>query len=308
MISQADLKKRWTAPNRAALTRGSCALAFALVLPLIACGDGGTPALTRLMEARRLSEELAADFAKSSDAANRAVMAETDQASATFAAEAEQASTRVSRTLVALEPLVAGLDFAEEVALLKKFRAEYARVVTIDREILGLAVENTNIKAQRLSFGSAYDAANRLSSALEQIVASNASADVVRARPLALTVLLRVRELELLYGPHIAEGDNAAMTKLEQQMSALLAGAREALDELARAGAGGRSLDVEPARAALADFVSIHDEIIKLSRRNSDVHSLALTLGEKRTLIGVCEAILAELRQSLMERSFPAHR
>ena len=214
----------------------------------------------------------------------------------------------MSRTLSTLEPLVASLQFAEEGRLLKTFRAAHDRVWTLDREILALAVENTNLKAQRLSFGPAYEAANTVGAALDAIVASIVGVDAARARSLASTVLLKVRELEVLEGPHIAEADDAAMTKLERRMTTLQSEARQVLDELANMSAAGRAADVEPARTALVGFLNVHDEILKLSRRNSDVRSLALSLGEKRTLTAVCEENLDELRQRLMERTFPARR
>jgi hypothetical protein len=275
----------------------------------LACTDAATPALTRLMEARRLTAELRVAFASATDAANRAVMADTDEASTQFANEARQATQTVQKDLDLLEPLVRGLDFTDETQLLATFRATFATYRALDNEVLGLAVENTNLKAQRLSFGPVREAADQLESALQPVLNGGArNPEALGAQALALRALLAVRQLQVLEAPHIAESDDAAMTRLEQQMATHSAEARTAIDELARAKEAQVRALVPSAVAALDKFTGIHAQIIKLSRRNSNVRSLALSLGEKRNLTGMCESSLRELSDQLIQRTFPATR
>lgn len=47
---------------------------------------------------------------------------------------------------------------------------------------------------------------------------------------------------------------------------------------------------------------------VKLSRRNSDVRSLALSLGRKRTVMAVCEDQLRTLDDALAKHQFTAAR
>jgi hypothetical protein len=49
--------------------------------------------------------------------------------------------------------------------------------------------------------------------------------------------------------------------------------------------------------------MSVNAEIVRLSRRNSNVRSLALTLGQKRTLTARCEEPLHSLQDALAARS-----
>jgi hypothetical protein len=49
-------------------------------------------------------------------------------------------------------------------------------------------------------------------------------------------------------------------------------------------------------------------QIVALSRRNSNVHSLALSLGQKRTLTALSEERLRELRDALAKRGITATR
>ena len=55
--------------------------------------------------------------------------------------------------------MLQGLKFADESLLLQQFVERFGKYRELDRHILDLAVENTNLKAQRLSFGPAQDAA-----------------------------------------------------------------------------------------------------------------------------------------------------
>lgn len=73
-------------------------------------------------------------------------MADTEEASAAFAHEAEQATQAVTADAAKLEPLVSGLGYSQETKLIAEFDASFARYRALDRAILGLAVENTNLK------------------------------------------------------------------------------------------------------------------------------------------------------------------
>ncbi len=139
------------------------------VFVIAATGCNVNRALEQLSEARGLSSDLLVQFVKASDAANRAVMADTDAASTEFAREAEQAKQGVQKDIDALGPVLDSLKFADERRLLQQFVGRFAEYTALDRHILDLAVENTNLKAQRLSFGPAQEAAYAFSDALQAL-------------------------------------------------------------------------------------------------------------------------------------------
>ena len=62
------------------------------------------------------------------------------------------------------------------------------------------------------------------------------------------------------------------------------------------------------ATAALDRFKDLNAQIIALSRRNTNVRSLALALGQKRTLTAACEDRLHALEDALAKREFTATR
>jgi hypothetical protein len=144
--------------------RATAILCIAALVVSVAAGCSNAPktALERWSEARQLAADLLVQFIRTSDAANRAVMADTDEASAAFAREAEQATMAVQRETDALRPILQGLGYSEERRLLEEFGSRFAEYRALDRIVLEMAVENTNLKAQRLSFTAAQEAADAL--------------------------------------------------------------------------------------------------------------------------------------------------
>ncbi len=128
-------------------------------------------ALERVSEARHVSADLHVQFTKAADASNRAVMADTDEASVAFAREAEQARRAVQKDAAALTPVLQGLGYSEETGLLADFGKRFAEYEALDRTILQLAVENTNLKAQRLSFGPGQESADAFRDSVEPLAA-----------------------------------------------------------------------------------------------------------------------------------------
>jgi hypothetical protein len=285
------------------------ALALAgLVLTSTTAGCSRDSALHELGEAQRLSADLLVQFTKGNDAANRAVMADTDDASAMFAREAEQAVQGVQRNADALKPLLLDLGYAEESRLLEDFGRRFDEYRQLDRTILALAVENTNLKAQRLSFEAAQDSADAFGAAVEAAVPSSDAPNQWRIRALAMTAVADLREIQVLQARHIAQGDEAVMARLEQRMGAAERGVRGALDALKSAVNQSAASRIDAATASFDVFMKINAEIVPLSRRNSNVRSLALTLGEKGKLTNACEATLRQLRDALTKRTLGGTR
>ena len=279
-------------------------IALTLVLLHASAGCDVNSALERVSEARRLSADLLVQFTKAADASNRAVMADTDEASVAFAREAEQAKQTVQTTIDALGPILRGLNFPEETQLLQEFVNQFAEYRDLDRRTLDLAVENTNVKAQRLSFGPAQEAADAFRDALESIAPADAAKDAWRMKALVVTAVVTVREMQVLQAPHIAEADEAVMTRMEKRMATSEAAARAALEALAPLVQPASRPRLAAATAALDKFVGLNAQIMALSLRNTNLRSLALALNQKGKVTGACEHSLQSLRDALSKRGF----
>lgn len=264
-------------------------------------------ALEEVVRARHLAANLHVQFTTAADASNKAVMADTDEVSIAFAREAVDAKEDVQRTVDTLRPILQNLRYADEVRLLDEFSGRFAEYREIDRRILELAGENTNVKARRLSFGPAFEAADAFSNALADVSRSVSGRNAWHVRALAAAAVAGVREIQALQAPHIAEAAAAAMTEGEARMHRAEVDVRAALDALEPLAEGSRAR-LDDARARLDRFVQLSQQITQLSRRNTNVRSMVLSLNEKTKIAAICEATLRDLRDALAKRGFSGTR
>ena len=289
-------------------TKGWRWAGWAVAIVVVAgAGCSSSPAMVRHMEARRIAAELRVHFTKATDAANKAVMADTDEMSAAFAREAELETHAVEADVETLSPLVNGLRYEEEGQLLQAFATSFAEYRELDRRILQLAVENTNLKAQRIAFGPGQEAVDTFSDALASLAPGDAS-NRWRVQAAAATAVARVREIQVMQAPHIASSSDAAMTSLEQRMAASEAATRAALETLAPLVRVTDRARLAAAGTALDRFMALNGEIAALSRRNTNVRSLALTLNDKGKLTAACDERLQALQETLGRRQIGGTR
>jgi len=282
-------------------------LGFVAAVGLGGCSTTLDTRLERQLDATKLAADVLVQFTKAGDAANRAVMAETDETSVAFAREAEQSTQAVVKDSAALRPLLTALQYSNELSLLDEFDMRFAAYRALDRSVLDLAVENTNLKAQRLSFGPAREAADAVRTSLEAVMPAS-QADVWHVKALIATAVAAVRDIQAWQAPHIAESDDAAMTEIEKRMMAAERTARDQMTMLAGLITAGSRTQLAAASASLDRFMGLNAQLTALSRRNTNVRSLALSLGQKRMLTATCEDSLRALQDALSKRGFSATR
>src|SRR5262245_26089272 len=100
---------------------------------MAACADGRL-VLTDQIQAQRLASALHLEFSRTNEAAHRAVMAETDEASAAAAGEARQTSAAADQAVAQLRPLVESLAYRDELALLEQFGHRFDEFKRLDAE------------------------------------------------------------------------------------------------------------------------------------------------------------------------------
>ena len=83
--------------------------------------------------------------------------------------------------------------------------------------ILGLAVQNTNLKAFKLSFGKGRETVERFENALNAVTHGTTDARLIRAAADALAAELDILSL---HAPHIISPDEAEMNRIEQAIHA----------------------------------------------------------------------------------------
>ena len=153
---------------------------------MVATGCNDPPAVAGAAAAGApLAADVAVQFSKAADAANRAVMADTDEASIAAAEEA-QTNEGGRAEVEAFQPILAGWPIRMNTVSSKNSSGGSASIRPLDSRF-SLAVENTNLKAQRLSFGPARKQPTRSGSS--ESVARCAMGEAWRVKALVATAV-----------------------------------------------------------------------------------------------------------------------
>jgi hypothetical protein len=232
------------------------------------------------------------------EAEKTSVMAATDADSHAFAdkARAEAAVVEQLNAELGLQ-----LRTARERELQAQFTTAFTDLKRIDAKLLDLAVRNSNVKATALAFGPAAQAAQELDASLTRLSRKNAvDARVVM---LASGVDESVLRIQALLPRHIAEEHDPAMDALEARMSAEERLAATGLRDLDGLLPG--DPDLRAAHAGLSAFLGVEKQVIRLSRDNTNVKSLSLSLNEKRKATAFCQEALTALYQAIDQERIP---
>lgn len=257
----------------------------------------------------QLVDDMLANLRASSEAEKRAVMTESDEDSKAYADESEQKVIAVQKLGAELEGLIKRGKQPEQLKLVEEFDASFAKYRMLNREILDLDEESTNLKAQRLSFGPATEALKRFEAALNKVAADlNADEARLQASSTSSQAIAAAYKLLALQSKHIVEPSDQQMNLIETEMGALDKQIADSLATLSQTAGQPAQAAVEQAQAAYKEFQSVQSQIIELSRQNSNIRSLALSLGEKRMATARCIEALAALRKTVRGEEYPATR
>lgn len=238
----------------------------------------------------------------SAEAEKSSVMADTDEASQAFAEQSMSASEAVEEARREITRLMDGEDASQETDLFRQFGGCWEKLRDIDREILPLSVQNTNLKALRLSFVPAAEAIKGMETALGQLMDSSASfPDALRITRLASRALTNALNIYTIQAPHIAETTDTKMDEMEAIMKSLDAQVTDALGCLQALVDDQSKPLLDAAWTSYKDFRRINVEIVDLSRRNSNIRSFAISLGQKRKVMAQCQDLLSALEETFQK-------
>jgi hypothetical protein len=247
---------------------------------------------------------------KSTDLEKGAVMAITDEESRTLAEQSRKSADAVERDYHELKGLIDVAKIDKEMKLLKEFSDNWNNIKAIDRELLSLAVENTNIKAANLSYTAAAQSIAKFERLLSELMdvpkTDHERAQMAKLAYQAATGAFMIYSLE---APHINEAQDEKMDKLEYLMGMNEKKVRDALLNLSFLTDQQGKIIFNDASSAFSKFMEVHKEMIRLSRMNTNIRSLQLSLGRKRKVAAQCEEILNSLQDTVQTgRSFKATR
>jgi hypothetical protein len=261
------------------------------------------PAAQLAFNARRvdLVGRMELDVASAAEAEKSAVLAATDEDAKTFADQARAASGRVEQERRELEGLLSTGVAAGERELLAQFTGAFVELQHIDDDLLSLAVQNTNVKAYSLAFGPAADALGDMNAALARLATANASSPEGKTiLTLATGAEISALRIQTLLPPHIAEESDAKMDALEARMAAEDAHVKKNLRDLAALPKVGKNPDLAIAATRYSELTDIRTKILALSRANTNVRSLSMSLNQKRKVMRICQGTLSALQQAIL--------
>ena len=240
-------------------------------------------------------------LASASEAEKSAVLAITDRESQAFADQARAATEGVERERQELEQLLTKGGTQGEKEMLQEFAQLFSEFQRIDDELLKLAVQNTNLKAYALAFGPAADRVNEMCAALSRLSEANAdSPDAKKVMRLAFGAEVGALRIQTLLPPHIAEASDTRMDELEALMAREDEQVRRNLADLAAVRTLGGRADLETATSRYAQFRELKSQILVLSRENTNVRSLSISLNQKRKVMFSCQEALRQLQEAVL--------
>jgi len=117
---------------------------------------------------------------------------------------------------------------------------------------------------------------------------------------LAFGAQISALRIQTLLPPHIAEESDSKMDELEALMTTEDARVRSDLEGLATLPGLGKDPDLVIAKTRYAQFSNIRTQILGLSRENTNVRSLSISLNQKRKVMQFCQAALGTLREAVL--------
>ncbi|MCY2928613.1 MAG: hypothetical protein NTV86_03805 [Planctomycetota bacterium] len=279
---------------------------LAVILAILHFRGKQDPAAQLVLKAKRveLVERMRVALASASEAEKSAVMAITDEDSLAYASQASAATATVEQGRRELESLLEPGGTQKEKETLAQFSRAFLDFQRIDKELLILAVRNTNIKAYSLAFGPAAATIKEMDGSLARVVAAHGnstSADDLKVMRLTDGARLAALRLLALLPPHIAEESDQKMDEMEAVMTKEDQMVRQNLESLAAIPGLSGNADLTTAAARYAQFAELRAQILKLSRENTNVRSLTISLSQKRKVMLICQDALAGLEQLIQE-------
>jgi hypothetical protein len=264
-------------------------------------------ALGNTIRKSELLSDIKANLLKSVEAEKSAVLADTDEASKIFADQSLQATAAANEDLHKLHRLVEEGRISEEVKLLGEFDNCWTEFQKIDQVLLELAVQNTNIKATKLSYTEGCGAMTRFEQGLGDLIkASLAVAEERQIVGLAFQAFSAMQKIHCLEAPHILASSDQQMDEIEGEMRSAAEQVRISLKTLDSLVNEKGKAPLMEAEKAYAEFTKVNAEVIELSRQNTNVKSMELSLNKKRKVTVLCEDVLGALQETVRSRTFRA--
>ncbi|MDR3556274.1 MAG: hypothetical protein P4L55_16090 [Syntrophobacteraceae bacterium] len=285
-------------------------LVFALLFLLVEQRGGQVAVYEATVRENEILSTMRLNLLRAAEAEKSAVLAVTDEQSQRFADQARIAALQVDKARRELDPLIARDNSQRETSRMGEFYRCWTESKKLDRLILDLAVQNTNFHATNLALTKGARALSDLERNLTGLIDPNNAPEGgnVRVVRLAYQAIVAGLKIHDLYTPHIEAETGEQMDKIEKEIKANQEVLTNSLNGLGRSIQGGGMDAVKKARADYSELARITQEIVDLSRKNTNIKSLKLSLGKKRLLTAQCDEILSGFQELIRRKGSKATR
>lgn len=290
-------------PGKAKAVAAACAaslLAVSLTTMITACtwrqGGGSAPASRQ----QSLVTDMQLNIMRSALQEKNAILAPTDEQSKAFADESRSSASAVDRDMKSLVKLLSADGAPEARAAADKFAASWKNLSAIDAALLESATQNTNIKAVELSDTVGADLLQKLGENLEKLTARVIPASrKSEMQSIAREAESSVLKIALLQRRHVNAADAAGKASIDASINAEAAKVTRDLQTLdSMTGKKSRPF-IRQAATDFEEFMRLNEEIVRLSRLNTNRASAEISLGRKQAALAECERSLNELRAAV---------
>jgi methyl-accepting chemotaxis protein len=244
-----------------------------------------------------------------------AVLSEKDEESRQFAEECRKAETRVNQLRQDLAQLLERDGAAEEKRELEEFNRWWEEFQKLQKQIIALGMINSHAKAAALLDGKVLE---KVAALRESLGAVLKQADKEFAKPdpkdvpalaaaykrsrLAASTGSLALEVRIKLARHAAAPSDEAKNPIEGQIKDLYKEIETNLEALGGPADAREQGPPDRAVAAFGQLKEVGAEVLKLSRTNSFVKAMELSLGPARDAALKCDAALAKLTDRLVEQ------
>jgi hypothetical protein len=192
---------------------------------------------------------------------------------------------------------------------LKDFDQCWSQFKTLDQQLLPWATQESNIEAQKWSTVTGRKAWEQFELALNRLKKQGPKDKFNSEKELAIAQsLIASLKILALHKPHIEAFTDQEMNQWEKEMHDQTALTKKHLDSLARRLSKSEQADYQAAYQHWEAFQAATQKIIQLSRQNSNLKSIELSLGKKSVIATQCKGRLNDLKQNYASQGFQATR
>jgi hypothetical protein len=230
------------------------------------------------------------------EAEKNAVLAIDDEESKGYATKALQAADEVENIRKYIVPIIQQDGIQSESELINDFNTCWLQFRKLDESLLNLATQNTNVKAGKISTAYGIQFIQSLEDSINRIIKHIDQSDAITSAYDALTASIKIYAL---HKSHIEAADDQQMDKIEQDIKAYDEAAKKAFSHLNSVAVLKENLDLKKAETAYVKFIQLTNEVIRLSRMNTNIKSTELSMGKKRLISTQCQVILTTLQNTV---------